>query len=46
MPDLLQHIVLLPIGLKIVCASLGILLIHALFRLLETATTSRMFLFK
>lgn len=35
MPDPLQQIVLLPIGLKIVCASLGILLIHAVFRLLE-----------
>jgi small-conductance mechanosensitive channel len=36
MTDLLQQIVLLPIGLKIVCASLGILLIHAVFRLLES----------
>jgi len=35
MPDPLQQIVLLPLGLKIVCASLGILLIHAVFRLLE-----------
>ena len=36
MQDLLQQIVLLPIGLKIVCASLGILLIHAVFHLLES----------
>jgi small-conductance mechanosensitive channel len=35
MPDLLHQIVLLPVGLKIVCASLGIFLIHAVFRLLE-----------
>ena len=35
MESLLQRIVSLPIGTKLVCAVLGILFVHAMFRLLE-----------
>src|ERR1700685_90719 len=35
MEDFLQWIVSLPLSLKMVCAALGILLIHTAFRLLE-----------
>src|ERR1700721_4120086 len=35
METLLQRIVSLPIGTKLVCAVLGILFVHATFRLLE-----------